>query len=305
MGAGMAKGRWKWALAWWHELSRPVQILSLMLVGLGTVLVIHGISADVLGLWERMPFTVNIVSSVVAACFGIPIALVVLRYLLAAQEERSEKLRVFIEARSVAERIRRSALACVPASDRNQAHLEEAQFRFWKLLQYFPEDLDDWEDLPVSPETYHQELESAITTLQYPNPGARFIGWMQLSENVDDVEEDWNYFKHHVQPRLRALSIPAYPTGKSLTFDQTLAELKKATKGPLISVPGLTNMPGYQPDEQFLRTLVDSGDTAQHRQFLESVMKEFDRHIKRGKNARGLLNCSEELVAWCENSLHL
>ncbi|GIF53841.1 hypothetical protein DFJ67_1803 [Asanoa ferruginea] len=64
----------------------------LLLLVCGSGLWILGILGDDQGWWTDRPFFINFVSSLTAACFGIPFAMLVLRYLQSVQRIRAESL---------------------------------------------------------------------------------------------------------------------------------------------------------------------------------------------------------------------
>lgn len=78
----------------WNEVDPVVRGVVLCLLGLGAFLSIVGWALDVAGLWSDLPFSVNMASSAAAACFGVPIALVLLQYLLGQQEEHLGRIRL-------------------------------------------------------------------------------------------------------------------------------------------------------------------------------------------------------------------
>lgn len=102
----------------------------LILVGVGALLMSLGFIADVRGFWKDASFSPSFLSSLTSACFGIPLALVVLRYLIEQQEERS--------ARRAAQRL---AVATARRMDdladlliRDKAALEEARSQIFVVF---------------------------------------------------------------------------------------------------------------------------------------------------------------------------
>lgn len=73
----------------WLETALSVKIAVIALLALGVLLTALGVAADLSSVWGDLPFSVNMVSGVASACFGIPVALVVLPYLLFLQQERT------------------------------------------------------------------------------------------------------------------------------------------------------------------------------------------------------------------------
>lgn len=75
----------------WQDLDPLVQTTALILLATGFILLLLGVLADATGFWGDASFTPNIFSALASACFGIPLALVVLRYVIDQQEEHSAK----------------------------------------------------------------------------------------------------------------------------------------------------------------------------------------------------------------------
>lgn len=94
----------------WNEVDPVVRVVVLCLLAAGFVLAFAGVAMDLAGTWNSFPFSVNMVSSAAAACFGVPIALVVLQYLLQEQQEHSAKIKV----------VRRATAASAKLSDMAQ-----------------------------------------------------------------------------------------------------------------------------------------------------------------------------------------
>lgn len=89
----------------WNEVDPVVRGVVIGLLGTGLTMSTVGWVLDLTGKWSDLPFTVNMVSSAAAACFGLPIALVLLQYLLRQQEEHSGRIRLRRLAQSEAKKL--------------------------------------------------------------------------------------------------------------------------------------------------------------------------------------------------------
>jgi hypothetical protein len=75
----------------WRSVSPVLRAFALWSFLVGLVLVALGTVGDVRGWWPQAPFLTNLASSVTGACFGIPVALVVLQRLAAVQSEVNDR----------------------------------------------------------------------------------------------------------------------------------------------------------------------------------------------------------------------
>jgi len=80
-------------VASWRDAGRRLQHIFLAFLFCGTSLAILGLLGDNEGWWDSRPFLINFVSSSAAACFGIPFALLVFRYLQLAHQARAEAIK--------------------------------------------------------------------------------------------------------------------------------------------------------------------------------------------------------------------
>src|SRR5687768_12695100 len=75
----------------WAKLHPRLRPAVVVLLSAGTVLAVLGTVGDAIQLWSRFPFLTNLASSLTAALFGIPLALVVVQRLLQAQAEANDR----------------------------------------------------------------------------------------------------------------------------------------------------------------------------------------------------------------------
>lgn len=109
LGDSFRRSRFRLRRLFWDEIDPVVRGVVLSLLTVGVLLSVMGGALDLAGIWGSFPFSVNMVSSAAAACFGVPIALVVLQYLLHQQEEHSSRIR--ITHRAIAASTKMSELA--------------------------------------------------------------------------------------------------------------------------------------------------------------------------------------------------
>ena len=83
--------RWpSWSKQAWDNTSASVRVLSAVMWLTGVVLAVLGWIGDSRGFWLNRPFFTNLASSVTAALFGIPFALVILQQITNARASREE-----------------------------------------------------------------------------------------------------------------------------------------------------------------------------------------------------------------------
>lgn len=83
---------------------------SIGLVALGIALVGVGLLGDSKGWWQSRPFLTNVLSTIGGACFGLPVALVVLRRVAETRDGEAAAQRDAAESAMLCERMKASAL---------------------------------------------------------------------------------------------------------------------------------------------------------------------------------------------------
>jgi len=76
---------------WWRDYNPALRAAAITLWLFGIAFAMLGALGDSRGWWAGRPFATNLVSSLVGACFGIPIALIVIQRLAANQLEMVER----------------------------------------------------------------------------------------------------------------------------------------------------------------------------------------------------------------------
>ncbi len=88
---------------------RLIALVSIALVAIGIVLVGVGILGDAWGWWQSRPFLTNILSTMVGACFGLPLAIVVLRRVIELRDQEAGQQRDVAESEALIESMKASA----------------------------------------------------------------------------------------------------------------------------------------------------------------------------------------------------
>jgi hypothetical protein len=87
----MFSSRWNTAIRLWRTVDGGIRKTTVLLWLLGSAMVILGVQGDERSWWSERPFLTNLVSSIAGACFGIPIALLVLQNLSSRQARILER----------------------------------------------------------------------------------------------------------------------------------------------------------------------------------------------------------------------
>ncbi|MEV0902723.1 hypothetical protein [Actinoplanes sp. NPDC049802] len=104
----------------WREASPAIRRSSRILIMVGVTISAGGIAGDFYGYWSDKPFLTNLVSGTAGACFGISIALIVVRFL---QDEQAKR---YQESQRVAEVVA-ELKACLGEADDALNDLAEGQ----------------------------------------------------------------------------------------------------------------------------------------------------------------------------------
>jgi hypothetical protein len=75
----------------WAKVHPGLRPAVVALLCAGVVLAVLGAAGDAAGFWSRYPFLTNLASSLTAALFGLPVALVVVQRLLQVQTDANER----------------------------------------------------------------------------------------------------------------------------------------------------------------------------------------------------------------------
>ncbi|WP_159619439.1 hypothetical protein [Arthrobacter zhaoguopingii] len=326
----MREGKGHWIRDRWNELSPVAQDFTFALMGIGSVCIWVGWRADRTGAWKDYPFTVNVISAIATACFGIPVALLILRYLLTVQEERSARLRAIREAQESSERLANFAsylIGNLDYFDEDVSFLEDERDRIRRLLKYFPTELQDWSHLPVARMTYQRELAAALNSGEVGHLEDRRRELVQYA--ADAVEDEWRYFQRHVQPLLQASSLPRLPVHLVRGLDDSVSRARVALWAqshrdlddgiPLKAHRNLYTTPdrtllgeggnhriGFRPDADVLLAMGapdTATDAASHVAHLREILEQFDEWIHRMYVTRNIVTSCRAVAAWCDEHL--
>lgn len=107
----------------WRALHPGLRPVVVTLLAAGVALGVLGAVGDAAGFWSRLPFLTNLASSLTAALFGLPVALVVVQRLLQVQAEANDRAAAWRLATRSAHHLRVAAGA-LPSLDRLTARYD-------------------------------------------------------------------------------------------------------------------------------------------------------------------------------------
>ncbi|MER7271694.1 hypothetical protein ABT344_25730 [Micromonospora carbonacea] len=199
----------------WAQTGRPVRVASLGMWSAGGLGTVVGVVGDQLGWWDDRPFLTNLMSSLVGALFGIPLALIVLRRVTAVEGRRTERAEALHVAHVTAERLAADLAPLCP--DRRLAERAAGILRR----------LDD-ELLPgLADHRFGPALAEALT-LWTEAVGLCDAGLRDAPSARDvlrDAEATWRHLRRDVAPRLRAHGVSWPSRATADRVDRLLADV--------------------------------------------------------------------------------
>jgi hypothetical protein len=202
---------------WWGDLDPTIRVVTSCLLATGAALIVIGFYADLFGVWQSYPFAVNIVSGVASACFGIPLALAVLRHLVNQQEDRSTALKRRRTAAAAAKQL--SGLVSLYWT--HQQHLEDAEAQLNRAVTVLSSrvllgglqfnDGSTVADLPE--EEYGATLFDLLPTLRAAD-WAYSRGVLPSNKLISieaEIHSTWRYLDDHIRPQLIESGVPWIP----------------------------------------------------------------------------------------------
>jgi hypothetical protein len=191
----------RWLRDVWRETPGGLRVLWLVLWGVGAVLLGSGWWADQTGFWSSKPFLTNVFSSLTAAMFGVPLALVVLQRVGLAQAEVVEARAARRLAAKVVSDLARAArmLYSGPPSDIREVEAElltleraaQEAIRRWDSTRD-EESLGTWREL-VADGTLDRALERFRETVR---PGRLTV------PAVAEISAHWSFLDTTVRSRV-------------------------------------------------------------------------------------------------------
>ncbi|OXM64979.1 hypothetical protein [Amycolatopsis vastitatis] len=190
-----------WLRGMWRETPRGLRVLWPALWGAGVLLLGLGWWGDQAGFWSSKPFVTNVFSSLTAAFFGIPLALIVLQRLGVAQAEAVEARAARRLAATVAEDLASAAPRLHPGP---LSELRRAEAELLKVERAAQEAIRQWDSTqdeeslrPLRELLADGTLDGALADFRSAiRPGRQAI------PAVAEVSAHWSFLNTTVRSRL-------------------------------------------------------------------------------------------------------
>ncbi|MFE2684479.1 hypothetical protein [Streptomyces mirabilis] len=102
---------------WWTEKPRQIRLLTTVLMPIGFAFFLGGLRLDAIDWWTGHDYVLNVYSGLTGACFGVPVALLLLNGLANAQEEARQAARALERAGQEAAAFQQALLSLFAAPD--------------------------------------------------------------------------------------------------------------------------------------------------------------------------------------------
>ncbi|MBD3135111.1 hypothetical protein [Microbispora bryophytorum] len=177
------------------------------------MILVIGLMGDSIGVWESSPFLTNLLSSLTGFCFAVPVAIIVLHRVSTYQMDHQQWRTLSGLASDLSHRM--SALAMGLRVNSTLSDHEAASDAFWAAHSETVVAIKDWLDaLNVSDQRLTSGLEQVITQ------GDRCIrAWnacwkspLDVGGSLVEIRMRWNTLIGDVEPRLREIGRPLFPT---------------------------------------------------------------------------------------------
>lgn len=185
----------------WAETSPPVRAASVAMwagAGLGTAL---GVVGDERGWWAAHAFLTNLLSSLVGALAGIPLALIVIRRITAVESRRLERAEALHMARFT---VRSLAADLAPLCPDRQRAADLAD-----VLHHI-----DRDRLPALPDLRFGPALAEVLELWSRQAGSLPLAVRTgppAADILDDAEDTWRHLCRDIAPRLQLYGVPWLP----------------------------------------------------------------------------------------------
>ncbi len=203
----------------WQDLDPVVQRTALILAGIGALLMSLGLMADARGFWKDASFSPSFLSSLTSACFGIPIALLFLQYLLRYQEDYMERLRTSRLAKATAAELKVLVRSYVVNPDALVKASEEAISQ-GLVLHYLLEKVPKLRPLtrliPSASSTAADEIRDGLQNVvdalaaagNHLEEGIGAIETREVDVLEETIEATWKYLDEHIRLRASETGLP-------------------------------------------------------------------------------------------------
>jgi hypothetical protein len=191
----------QWLRGVWRETPDALRVLWLVLWGVGVVLLGLGWWGDQAGFWSSKPFITNVFSSLVAALFGVPLALIVLQRLGVTQAEAVEARAAQRLATTVVEDLASAAprLRPGPLTD-----LHDAEVQLLKVERAAQEAIRQWDS--TQDDESLRALRALVTDGTLDKALADFRSAIRPGRQavpvVAEVSAHWSFLNTTVRSRL-------------------------------------------------------------------------------------------------------
>lgn len=185
-------------LAFWIDSSRGLRILVVIMWAVGGALFGGGWYLDNHGWWEHRPFVTNLASAFTGAFFAIPIAILVVQWIIRSEAEWSQKTYAMLQARRTLEELINIAYRLIGGPEQ----AEELKSVF-QNLRTRADSIIEWyaklEDIEV--ESRLRALKEALHAAGRPwcTSAAR---WYVATGDLISLRNSWQLFVEHIRPRL-------------------------------------------------------------------------------------------------------
>ncbi|WP_030198225.1 hypothetical protein [Streptomyces sp. NRRL S-87] len=195
----------------WAETPKQIRRLSVLLLPLGTVLFFVGLRLDATDGWTGHDYLLNVYSGLTGACFGIPVALLLLNRLTSAQDEVRQAEQARQRAGEEATAFQQSLLSGFEASD-----LADLTTRVAALQAQLADLRLKRADDPARSEAVHDFLAAFDRLLPSPSGDPRpSLGALHHTEERAAVSEwrsrirvRWTVLNTEVRPTLHGQDWP-------------------------------------------------------------------------------------------------
>ncbi|EEP75281.1 conserved hypothetical protein [Micromonospora sp. ATCC 39149] len=205
----------------WAQTGRPVRAACLAMWSAGGLGTAVGAAGDQLGWWNDRPFLTNLMSSLVGALFGIPLALIVLRRITAMEGRRTERADALHIARGTAARLAADLAPLCP--DRRLAERAAATLR--RLDDELLAGLTDHRFGPALAEALTGWMEAVHLC------GEGLLGGPPAGDALRDAAATWRHLRSDVAPRLRTYGVSWPSRAAADRVDRLLADVDAFLRG--------------------------------------------------------------------------
>lgn len=203
----------RWVRRTWSQSSPGIRLTSVLMWSFGLALSAAGVAADAYDWWGERQFTVNLISSLAGASFGIPLALIVFQQLSAQEARRHQRY----------ERVVQMALDAVDELVVTIRDVVLDDDTFTQLITRASRLTDDL--LPAHVGTdYSTQIEEILHTWEEIS---RF-SWDSAAEihqalaTLQAAEGQWWAFRQNLGPRLRHQGIDWADSPRASLIEQRL-----------------------------------------------------------------------------------